>query len=178
MRKTVVLIAILMAAALAGSAQEMPRFEVFGGYSYINVGSSKTGTSQQNGFGLNGWNAQASVNLTHWLGVTGDFGGAYGSPFAVSIHNYSYLFGPTLSYRAQHVVPFAHALFGGAHVSGSKGGIGASQNAFAMAVGGGLDIPFKGHFGVRVAQVDWMRTQYFSTHQNNVRVSTGVMFNF
>ncbi len=178
MKKTLLLMAILMAATLAVSAQDMPRFEMFGGYSYLNVGSSNAGSSQQKGFGLNGWNAQANVNLTSWLGATADFGGSYGSPFAVSIHNYSYMFGPTLSYRAQHVVPFAHALFGGGHVSGSKGGVGSSQNAVAMAVGGGLDIPFKGHFGVRVAQVDWMRTQYFKTNQNNVRVSTGVMFNF
>jgi peptidoglycan-associated lipoprotein len=178
MKKTALLVAILMAAALAVSAQEMPRFEVFGGYSYVNVGSSNLGSSQQKGFGLNGWNGQASVNLTNWLGVTADFGGNYGSPFAVSIHNYTYMFGPTLSYRAQHVVPFAHALFGGGHLSGSIGGLSSTDNAFAMAVGGGLDIPFKGHFGVRVAQVDWMRTQYFKTDQNNVRVSTGVMFNF
>ncbi len=178
MKKLIVLVAILMAVALAVSAQEMPRFEVFGGYSYIHVGSSNLGSSQQKGFGLNGWTGQASVNLTNWLGVTADFGGNYGSPFAVSIHNYSYMFGPTLSYRAQHVVPFAHALFGGGHLSGSIGGLSSTDNAFAMAVGGGLDIPLKGHFGVRVAQVDWMRTQYFKTDQNNVRVATGVMFNF
>jgi hypothetical protein len=47
-----------------------------------------------------------------------------------------------------------------------------------MAVGGGLDLPIKGHFGVRVAQVDWLRSQYFGTSQNGVRVSTGLMFNF
>ena len=177
MKKTVLLVAILM-AALVATAQEMPRFEVFGGYSYLNVGSSNLGSSQQKGFGLNGWNAQASVNLTNWLGVTADFGGYYGSPFAVSIHNYTYMFGPTLSYRVQHFVPFAHALFGGGHLNGSIGGLSSSQNAFAMAVGGGMDIPFKGHFGLRLAQVDWLRTQYFNTSQNGVRVSTGVMLNF
>lgn len=174
MKKTVLLVAILLAAALVATAQEAQRFEVFGGYSYLNVGS----TGQQKGFGLNGWNAQASVNLTNWLGVTADFGGYYGTPFAVSIHNYSYLFGPTVSYRAQHVVPFGHALFGAGHVSGSIGGLSSSQNAFAMAVGGGVDVPFKGHFGVRLAQVDWLRTQYFKNTQNGFRVSTGMMFNF
>jgi hypothetical protein len=174
MKKILWLTAILMVAAVAATAREMPRVEVFGGYSYLNVGSSR----QQKGFGLNGWEGQASVNLNKWLGVTGDFGGTYGSPFAVSIHNYTYLFGPTLSFRSQHFVPFGHALFGGGHVSGKIGGLTSTQNAFAMAVGGGLDIPFKGHFGVRVAQLDWLRTQYFNTSQNGFRVSTGVMFNF
>lgn len=174
MKKMLWLVAILMAAVLAATAQENPRFELFGGYSYLHVGSSH----QQKAFGLNGWNGQATVNLNRWLGATADFAGNYGSPFAVSIHNYTYMFGPTLSYRTQHVVPFAHALFGGGHVSGKIGGLSSSQNAFAMAIGGGADIPLATHFGIRLAQLDWVRTQYFSTSQNGFRVSTGVMFNF
>lgn len=47
-----------------------------------------------------------------------------------------------------------------------------------MAFGGGLDLPVGEHFGVRLAQVDWLRTQHFSTSQNNIRLSTGIMFNF
>jgi hypothetical protein len=30
----------------------------------------------------------------------------------------------------------------------------------------------------RLAHVDWLRTQHFSTGQNNIRFSTGIMFNF
>jgi hypothetical protein len=174
MKRMALLIALLMVTVVIATAQETPTFQVFGGYSYMNVGSSP----HQKGFGLNGWNAQASWNLTNWLAATADFGGYYGSPSAVSVHNYTYLFGPTLSYRTQHVVPFAHALFGGGHVTGKVGGLTSTKNAFAMVVGGGLDLPIKGHFGVRVAQVDWLRSQYFGTSQNGVRVSTGVMFNF
>lgn len=174
MKRIVLLVAILVAAALVATAQEMPRVEVFGGYSYLYAGSS----GQEKGFGLNGWTAQGSVNLNNWLGLTGDFGGYYGSPSSVSVHSYTYMFGPTLSYRAQHITPFAHALFGGSHLSGSIGGLSASQNAFAMAVGGGLDLPLKGNFGVRLAQLDWVRTQFFGAAQNNFRVSTGVMFRF
>ena len=174
MKRMALVIALLTVTVVVATAQETPRFEVFGGYSYLNVGSS----GQQKGFGLNGWNAQASWNLTNWLAATADFGGYYGSPSAVSVHNYSYMFGPTLSYRTQHFVPFAQALFGGGHVTAKIGGLRSTQNAFAMALGGGLDLPIKRHFGVRLAQVDWLRTQYFSTHQNGVRVSTGVMFNF
>jgi peptidoglycan-associated lipoprotein len=174
MKKMFVLTVVVIAAAVALSAQEMPRVEVFGGYSYFHVPSS----SAQKGFGLNGWNAQGSVNLNKWLGFTGDFGGYYGSPFSVSVHSYSYMFGPTLSYRAQHVTPFAHALFGGGHLSAAVGGPSSSRSSFAMAMGGGLDLPLKGHFGVRAAQVDWVRTEFFKTTQNNVRVSTGVMFRF
>jgi len=174
MKRTMMVVVGVLIVALTAAAQEMPRVEIFGGYSYLNVPAS----GQEKGFGLNGWNAQGSVNINNWLGVTADFGGTYGSPFSVSLHNYSYMFGPTLSYRATRIVPFAHALFGGSHLSSSIGGLSASENVFAMAVGGGVDVPLVRHFGVRLAQVDWMRTQYFNTTQNNLRVSTGAMLRF
>jgi hypothetical protein len=89
MKRMALLIALLMVTVVIATAQETPTFQVFGGYSYMNVGSSP----HQKGFGLNGWNAQASWNLTNWLAATADFGGYYGSPSAVSIHNYTYMFG-------------------------------------------------------------------------------------
>ena len=96
----------------------------------------------------------------------------------VTIHDYSFLFGPTLTYRTEHVAPFFHALFGGNHINASILGFPGSDTAFAMAFGGGLDLPVGEHFGVRLAQVDWLRTQHFSSRQNNIRFSTGIVFNF
>lgn len=175
MNKYVVILGMLLLCALPLLAQdEFPRAQVFGGYSYMSVDTSGASNRQS----LNGWNAQASVNFNKWLGLTADFGGYYGSPFEVTVHDYSFVFGPTVTYRAEHVAPFFHALFGGNHINGQALGGSAGDTAFAMAIGGGLDIPIKEHFGVRVAQVDWLRTQHFSTSQNNIRVSTGIMFNF
>lgn len=176
MNKYIVILGILLIAALPLLAQnDFPRAEVFGGYSYLSVDASGAASSRQS---LNGWNAQANVNFNRWLGLTGDFGGYYGSPFHVSVHDYSFLFGPTLTYRAEHVAPFFHALFGGNHINASASGSSGGNTAFAMAIGGGLDVPIGEHFGVRLAQVDWLRTQHFSTSQNNIRLSTGIMFNF
>jgi len=59
-----------------------------------------------------------------------------------------------------------------------------SQNAFAMTVGGGLDYRVSSHFSVRAAKVDYLLTRFneFNTfgaqNQNNLRVSTGIVFRF
>ena len=175
MNKYIVMLGILLMAALPLLAQDdFPRGQVFGGYSYLSVDTS--GLSGRKS--LNGWNGQGSVNFNKWLGITGDFGGYYGSPNHVTLHDYSFLFGPTLTYRTAHVAPFFHALFGGNHINASTKGATGGNTAFAMAFGGGLDLPVGEHFGVRLAQVDWLRTQHFSTSQNNIRLSTGIMFNF
>lgn len=175
MNKYIVILGILLLGVLPLLAQdEFPRAQVFGGYSYVSA-DTKGLTSRQS---LNGWNGQGNVNLNSWLGFTGDFGGYYGSPFKVTVHDYSFLFGPTLTYRTEHVAPFFHALFGGSHISASNVKGSGGDTAFAMAFGGGLDLPIGHNFGIRLAQVDWLRTQHFNTDQNNIRVSTGVMFNF
>ncbi len=175
MKKYIVILGILLIGALPLLAQdEFPRVQVFGGYSYLSVDTSGASSRQS----LNGWNAQGNINVNRWLGFTGDFGGYYGSPFHVSVHDYSFVFGPTLTYRAEHVAPFFHALFGGNHAGASAAGGSGGDTAFAMAIGGGLDIPIKSHFAVRIAQADWLRTQHANRDQNNVRVSTGIVFNF
>ncbi|MGA3319239.1 MAG: outer membrane beta-barrel protein, partial [Candidatus Korobacteraceae bacterium] len=180
---TLLMAGMLLLGVLPLLAQDQtPRVEVFGGYSYVSADFQ--GASGRHG--LNGWNGQLDINLNRWLGLTGDFGGYYGSvretvgdpSVNVSFHDYSFLFGPTLTYRSEHVAPFFHALFGGNHLSGSSLGISASTTAFAMAIGGGLDIPLTPHFGLRLAQADWVRTQNFNSSQNNVRLSTGLLFMF
>jgi hypothetical protein len=96
---------------------------------------------------------------------------------------------------------FGHALFGEAHsslgagvnlpiIGGLSQGL-TSANAFAMAFGGGIDIPVSRHFAIRAAQVDFVRTQFSSLDalstglssstnggQNSFRYSGGVVFRF
>jgi hypothetical protein len=175
MKKYVVILAVLLIGALPLLAQDQtPRVEVFGGYSYVSVDTGPS-TSRK---GLNGWNGQLDLNLNRWLGLTGDFGGYYGSPFNVSVHDYSFLFGPTLTYRAEHVAPFLHALAGVDHVNvGTAAGSG-SDTKFAWAVGGGIDLPINQRFGIRLIQADFLRTNHGNDEQNNIRLSTGLLFMF
>ena len=84
---TVVALLVVVAAPLLAQS-EFPRAQVFGGYSYFNLDTSGL-TGREN---FNGWNAQSTFNLNHWLGVTADFGGYYGNVSGVGLHDYTYLF--------------------------------------------------------------------------------------
>jgi hypothetical protein len=46
-----------------------------------------------------------------------------------------------------------------------------------MAVGGGVDHPWRGPFSWR-AQGDYVRTNFFNTGQNQIRLSLGLVFHF
>lgn len=174
-RRLLFLLFVLILCSLALNAQQTEsKFDLFGGYSYFN--GSTSGASSR--YSLNGWNAQGTYNFTHSLGLTADIGGYYGSPFQTSAHVYSYLFGPTVQFHTEHVTPFVHALFGVDNFHADVIGGSGSDSSWAMALGGGFDIPVKGRLSIRAAQVDWLRTNHFSTSQNNVRISTGVVFRF
>src|SRR4029077_16074190 len=69
-----------------------------------------------------------------WLGITGDFGAYYASPFGVSANAYRFLVGPLFSYAS-----FAQVLLGGAHLTADASGISASTSGFAWSAGGGID---------------------------------------
>ena len=52
-----------------------------------------------------------------------------------------------------------------------------------MTVGGGFDVNLSHHFAVRPAQVDYLLTRFDEStnnarSQNNLRVSTGIVFRF
>jgi hypothetical protein len=68
-----------------------------------------------------------------------------------------------------------HALFGGATISGG----GVSDSAFAMLLGGGLDIGLRKGIGLRLVQADWIVTKFNSETQNSQgRVSVGIVIKF
>jgi hypothetical protein len=70
--RCIVLIALLFPLTVA--AQNTPKIELFGGYSYLRL----TKDSGLQPAGLNGWNAAAKLNVTPRIGVLADFSGDYG----------------------------------------------------------------------------------------------------
>jgi hypothetical protein len=69
--------------------------------------------------------------------------------------------------------PFAEVLIGGGHVNVHL----LSSNSSFAAVGGGFDYKVLRLIGWRL-QADYVYTNLFSPKQNNVRVSTGIVFRF
>jgi hypothetical protein len=170
-------IAVLCIPFAAMAQQEHPKIEAFGGYSYFRANPEH--------FNLNGWNAQITGNFNHWFGLTADVAGHYASPSAlgsgVNINQYTFTGGPTISHRAGKITPFAHALFGGARAGTDAFGIKSNDWAFAMILGGGIDINIGKSFAIRPIQADYVMTKFGSgedNRQNNFRYSGGIVFKF
>src|SRR5215469_10662875 len=175
MRKFVGLAFLLAVFSLAAFAQEgmytAPKAEIFGGYQY---------TRFDGGTNANGWNSAVTGNLNNWFGVAADFSGAYTTQSGISFHNYTYTFGPVLSYRHNETfTPFVHFLAGGFHGSASFSGVSGTTNGFAMMFGGGLDVKATRRVALRAVQVDWLSLHSNGTSDNNnMRLSTGILLRY
>jgi len=156
--------------ALPSFAQQTtpaPYIEISGTYSYVRISSTKTN--------YNGASMSFAVNPKPWLGIVGDIGGYHeAAPQGFPSGNLvSYLFGPRLYYRTQSsITPFAQVLFGGAYNTTS------GQSALAMTAGGGFDLKIADHVSLRLGQGEYFMTRFGSYTQNNLRISTGIVFTF
>jgi len=178
---------ILLGGSLSAQlliAQEYPKAEVYGGYSYVRVGTNFHVDAQN----ANGWEASVSGNFNKWFAVEGSVGGFYKTYpkvdlgplgiFDVKVSDYSYAGGPRLN-----VGPlFIHALFGGDRLAGSISGISASQTGAAGFLGGGVQMKIRPHISVR-ASVDYGFTHHDllgvqSFTQNHLRVGGGLVYSF
>lgn len=162
--KKQIMLAIVLAFLLCAPAFAQ-RVEIYGGAQFEHLQSS------YNAFG---WNGSLTGNFKHVLGITADFSGVYKS-HQVSSSVYTYTVGPVLTARLPVIQPFVHALFGGASISGG----GTSDQAFAMLVGGGLDIGLRKGIGIRLVQADWLMTKFKDqTQDRQGRVSAGIVIKF
>jgi opacity protein-like surface antigen len=169
---------VLVFAGLSAAQDTVPSFDLFGGYSYFNNDGGDV-----NG---HGWEGAGTFHLNDWLGVTADFSGHYGgeeiSLISSSVDNntHTFLFGPTVSYRGPKVTPFAHFLLGGARTSSEITIFGvstsASDTAFAMAFGGGVDWHAGQNWSIRLGQFDYLPTWFGDGTQNNIRLSAGLVY--
>jgi opacity protein-like surface antigen len=229
MRNTLLILGLALLLGTLASAQEYPKSEVYTGFTYIRVAPS----NHVNAFNAVGGLGSFQYNINEAFGIVAEFGGitngnisGFGRNFPGDQTQFSYLFGPRVTYdKTGKFEPFVELLFGGAHNSRSFSvpntaiplnpviprGItvepGAThtkfrstQNAFAMAFGGGLDIAVKHGLAVRPFEIDYFPTHFspfnFSTSglpqvnpqvfpgfnttqwQHNIRVSLGVAFRF
>jgi opacity protein-like surface antigen len=171
MRRLIAWAALLVCAALPAAAQDAPRAELFGGYSYARLDAP--GPTKN----LHGWNAAVQGNLNDWFGLVADFSGHYGERLGQRVSTHQALFGPRLTLRGP-VSPFVHALFGVARGNAGLFGSNSSEAAFGMAVGGGLDVKLRDHVNLRLIQGDYLMTRFFDRRQDSFRLSAGLVFRF
>ena len=170
MSKGIWLVLALLLLPVSAGAQEAPKVDVFGGYSYMRL----------EGANLSGGLVAVTGNLTKRFGLTGEFG-YYGGTETVLVNNVSrrvsvskipFLFGPQFSFRSDSkLTPFVRALIGAARERGIE-----PETALSVSFGGGVDYKLSDKVSWRV-QGDYLITRKADT-ENIIRVSTGLVFHF
>jgi len=184
-------------------ADDIPKADLFLGYSMFRANSARDipAFTSNGGLGTFAW------NFTNHVAAEFEFGGYHNG----NIHDVrfdttemTYLFGPRISLgRSKRVIPYVHTLFGGIHLTtslpvtltptplattGTTTRIAGTQDAFAMALGGGLDIRLSHHVTLRPIQLDYLLTRLpdfgqsgqpsETRNQHNLRYAAGLMFTF
>lgn len=191
-RSLVTLAGLILVGSAVSLAQNTPRMEIFGGYSYATANLTSTNspffrapTQFGQNFDMRGWSASVTENLDSWFGATQEITGDYGNPrlngFNHSTRTYSFLTGPRFSYRRnERITPYAQALFGYGEMSMKvpSAGVSNTSDSYAMALGGGIDVHLHGMFALQLVQADYYMTRFFGQTQNNLRFSTGLVIQF
>ena len=175
MRRLLCLVGVVLVFALSAAAQNAPKAEVAFGYSYVRANAGGEG------FNLHGGSGQIAGNVNDWFGIVADFGGHRLSQTIGGVDVtgtlFTYAFGPRISYRKhERVTPFVQALFGGARLRVEALGTSESENAFAMALGGGFDVKVRQNVAIRLVQAEYVLTRFGGESQNNARISAGIVF--
>ncbi len=181
MRKLLLLAVLMLALPILAQAQESPRTEIFGGYSYLRADDEGADLDLD----LHGWNVSFNQNLVKWAGIKADFSGHYGDLTLVpglgaDLSAHLFLVGPQFTLpNSKRVSPYVHALFGVMRTDltffDPTGKVSQRDSAFAMALGGGVDIKVVDKLAVRLFQADYVLTRFNDDNQNNFRVSTGLV---
>ena len=208
MTKWFLLLLMVLVSAPAALAQssDYSRYEFYGGYAYQRANNNAR-SFDNNGAAIiagqqvilgnrdqayNGFTAEFNQNPWRHVGLVTSFTGVYdrtpytntvnGHQFSAKAQRYDLLFGPRYNFRLGRFNPFVEGMAGFEHmrVTFSENITNASRadTAFAMALGGGIDVHLSEHFDIRAIQADYVPTFFNSTHQNNYRVGAGLKIKF
>ena len=202
MTRFFLLLLVALICAPAALAQDYSHYEFYVGYAYERANNNadrfdKNGTVSCNGAlvdfrseraSYNGFAVEFNQNVTRHVGIVTSFSGTYdttgyfdqrsGRTFNARVQRYDLLAGPRYNWRASGVTPFVHGLFGVAYMRAKFDNSLVPQvnsdTAFAMALGGGLDVHAGEHLDVRVIQLDYVPTFFNGKRQDNIRASAGI----
>ena len=138
----------------------------------------------------NGVMGEVVANVHRRIGLVTNFSATWanaefldrlsGNTYDARLHRYTLLFGPRFNARNSSVfIPFAHALFGVTRYHANFKNTGFScpdtnETAFAMGLGGGLDIRAGNRIDIRPIQVDYLPVFFDHGREDNLRFSAGV----
>jgi hypothetical protein len=189
---------LLVTSAQVGHAQ---KGEASANYSFVDYNPAKSLAGSLN---LNGGGGSIGLNIGEYLTLKSEFESyatttvtyhlqspPYSAAGTIKTHAnmFTYMFGPQFNFYKHRTRLFGEALFGGAYTNGYTNlfksanvtSLSASNNGFAMAFGGGIDLRIAKHFAVRPAQFDYFMTRYEwkplgINNQSNFRYQAGIVF--
>lgn len=185
---TLAVVSPAVAQSAPAQQKDKQHAELAIGYSYMHSNAPPGGCGC---FNLNGGNATFAWPLKSGMfalvgDVTAAHAGAISSSNSLTLSTFTagarYL--PRLGHSS--LQPFGQALVGLAHASGtlvqgSNPGAGNAGAAFAADFGGGADLSLDRRFSLRLIQADYLLTTFdngLNNHQNNLRISAGVVIHF
>jgi len=214
MRKYSVLAGLLLLVGGAAVAQEFPKVETAPTFMYIRTSPNLTNAYVVNGQTVTGSNSlncaggggTLAYNLTSMFGIAADLGGCkiFGNTLGlgntISGSQFTYLFGPRLTFRNfGKFQPFFELNFGGDRAAltcqstavkclTTAGSGTYSKNAFAMTVGGGFDVKINKKLAIRLIQAEYLYTRFGNNcaaqicnnnnNQNNFRLKSGIVISW
>jgi outer membrane protein OmpA-like peptidoglycan-associated protein/opacity protein-like surface antigen len=183
---------ILLTMGSAASAQWNPsnpdnssRFDVSLGYNYVRANAPPGGCQC---FGLQGGYFSADFNINDWLSVEGEVTGQHAKDISMLGQNLTLLTfagGPKVRWDFGRFETFGEVLVGGAHGSDSYFPTGTTSSptaaSFAVQAGGGLDYRLSDHFSIRIANVQYLKTELpngTNNEQNELMAGAGIVYHF
>jgi len=202
MHKLTVLVSLLLLTAGSALAQsEYPAAEVSADFMYARTPVAGQSLNCAGGGTTLAFNVSSTLGLASDIGYCRFFGNTFGLGNKLSGSQLNYLFGPRLTLRSSSALhPFFDLMFGGTRLGlscdsnfgfGCLNGTGhfsGSRNAFAMTVGGGVDVKFSQRVSWRVVQAEYLYTRFNNdcplvfcdnnNSQNSFRLKSGLVFGF
>ena len=159
-----------MGAAWPSAAQDMPRIQVFGGYSYTRYDTPSFGFSDTTG--LQRIHFLARLQLDQ--GIRG--GGGTERTIQDRRKPARCRGRAAVSLRERKHVVVSDASSSARPARWYRSGGPQEDTSRVIIGGGGLDYNISSRFAVRAFQVDYVHTNLFTTTQNNLRFSTGLVY--
>ena len=156
------------------SSSEMGyRWDLAIGYEFVHFDSAPFSAN------LSGVHTDLTYNLNNWFGLEGSLVSAFGSDvLGGEMSKYVlYTVGGRISAgpSRHRFTPWMHILVGGAHVNPQVAR--ESKNGFALQLGGGADWILNQRLSFR-GEADYVRTQLYSSSQNNFQFGVGAVLHF
>ena len=184
----------LFGTPAAAQDQPAPKWEIFGGYSFLYPNATVHGVLPLGVLPLSsnlesnprGGGASVTYNFNRWAGITLDASkewsaGEVGVAKRIDDAGFSNVsLGPKFTYRTEHLSPFVEVLLGEHHLSPDAF---HDVTKLGFMVGAGLDLNLSRHFALRLIRADYVFSNYRygpssvtpTTDLRGVRVESGII---